>query len=275
MTTVTERKSGSQCRCERRKPLFGGLAIGFESLSRFKRRPFGSPQRLSAGFGLGLAPSQTQQKSGSQSSDGSRRQFAAPPPARKVFTFRFGQRAQDPQEPESRGHHFDPDLDTAFGFGAVELSAGQTEIAFKKSDAVLNAEPLVVDRLSFTRRGTDGLQRHRHEYQPQRALITRLAIGLAFNHAVEMKRLWWPLPHPHVVPATDFNAPAAVKLPFLLGANRWQHPSVIELDLSAAHPRTPEPRIRRRRQEEDAIARHAPQNWNAQLMNRIEKRLGR
>src|SRR5262245_59557742 len=89
MTTITERKSGSRCRCERRKPLFCGLAIGFESLSRFKRRSFGSPQSLSAGFGLGPAPSQTQQKSGSQSSDGFRRQFAATPPARKAFTFRF------------------------------------------------------------------------------------------------------------------------------------------------------------------------------------------
>src|SRR5262249_14365516 len=151
------------------------------------------------------------------------------PPARKVFTFRFGQRAQDPQEPESRGHHFDPDLDTAFGFGAVELSAGQTEIAFKKSDAVLNAEPLVVDRLGLALRRTDSLRRRRHEDQPQRTLITRLAIGLGFNHAVECQRLWWPLPHPHVVPATDFNASAAVKLPFLLGVNRWQRPRVIEL----------------------------------------------
>src|SRR5262245_17291406 len=104
MTTVTERKSESWCRCERRKRLFGGHAIDFESLSRFKRRSFGSPQRLSAGFGIGLAPSQTQQKSTRQLSDSSRRQFTAPPPARKVFTFRFGQRAQDPQEPESRGN---------------------------------------------------------------------------------------------------------------------------------------------------------------------------
>src|SRR5262249_8144971 len=163
MTAITDRKSGSQYRYVRRKPLCGGPAIGFESLSRFKTRLFGSPRRLSACFGLRLAPSQTQQKSGSQSSDSSRRQFATTPPTRRLSLFRSGLRPQDPQEPEGRRHHFDPDLDTTFGFGAVELSAGQTEIAFKKSDAVLDAKPLVVDRLSFTRRGTDGLQRHRHE----------------------------------------------------------------------------------------------------------------
>src|SRR5262249_21269839 len=273
MTTVTERKFGSICRCERRKPLLGGLAIGFESLSRFKARPFGSPQRLSAGFGIGLAPSQTEQKSHCQSADGARRQFAASPPARKFFTFRSGQLAQDPQEPECRRHHVDPNLDAAFGFGAVELSAGQSEIAFKKSDAVLDAEPLVVNRLGFARRGTSFLRRRRHEDQPQRALVTRLAIGLVFNHPIELKRLWRPLPHPHIVPTTDFNTSAIVKLPFLSGVNRRQPPRVIELDLSPAHRRTPETRIRRRRQEEDAIARHAPQNWDAQALNRLEKGL--
>ena len=39
MTTVTERKSESRCGWDHRKPLSGGLAIGFESFSRFKRHP--------------------------------------------------------------------------------------------------------------------------------------------------------------------------------------------------------------------------------------------
>src|SRR5215510_9655735 len=114
MTTATERKSESFCRYERRKRLSRGASVGFESLSQFKSRSYGSPRRLSAKFGLRLSPSQTQQKSRSQPADCSRRQFASAPPARKPFTFRLGQSAQGPQEPESRRHHLDPDLNSLY-----------------------------------------------------------------------------------------------------------------------------------------------------------------
>src|SRR5262245_41340424 len=138
MTTVTNRKSGSFCRHERRQSLLGGLAIGFELLSRLKGRSCSSPRRLSAGFGLRFAPSQTQQKSRRQPADGSRRQFAATPPTRKLLALGLCQRAQGPQKPEGRRNHLNPDLNAPFSFGAVELSTGQSQIAFHKSDAVFD-----------------------------------------------------------------------------------------------------------------------------------------
>src|SRR5215813_14979775 len=105
MTTITNGKSRSFCRHELRQSLLGGLAIGFELLSRLKGRPFGSSQRLSAGFGLRLAPSQTQQKSRRQPADCSRRQFATPPPTRKILAFGLRQRAQGLQKPEGCRDH--------------------------------------------------------------------------------------------------------------------------------------------------------------------------
>src|SRR5262252_5482821 len=133
MTTVTERKSGSFRRYERRKRLSGGSSVGFEPLSWLKPRLLGSPRRLSAGFGLGLAPSQTQQKSRRQPADGSRRQFTATPPARKLLAFGLCQRAQGPQKPKGRRNHLNPDLNAPFSFSAVELPTGQSQIAFHKS----------------------------------------------------------------------------------------------------------------------------------------------
>src|SRR4029453_10341348 len=105
MTTVTIRKSGSFCCHERQQNLLGGLAIGFELLSRFNGRPFVSSRRLSARFGLRLAPSQTQQKSRRQPADGSWRQFTATPPTRKILAFGLCQRRQAPKKPEGRPHH--------------------------------------------------------------------------------------------------------------------------------------------------------------------------
>src|SRR5215472_6622899 len=128
MTTVTERKSGSLCCYERRKSLLGGASVGFEPRSRFEARSRGASRRLSADFGLGLAPSQTQQKSCSQPADGSRRQFPAAPPTRKLLAFGLRHRAQDPQKPEGRRNHFNPDLNAPFRFSAVELPTGQPQI---------------------------------------------------------------------------------------------------------------------------------------------------
>ena len=199
MTTVTNRKSGSFCRHERRLSLFGGLAIGFEPLSRLKGRSCSSPRRLSAGFGLGLAPSQTQQKSSRQPADGSRRQFAATPPTRKLLALGLCQRAQGPQKPEGRRNHLNPDLNAPFSFSAVELPTGQSQIAFHKSDAVFNTESFFVNRLSLARRRQFGLERCGHEDQPQRALVTRLAIGLVLDDAVEREPLRRPLSHPYIV----------------------------------------------------------------------------
>jgi hypothetical protein len=136
MITVTERKSGSFSRYERRKRLSRGASVGFEPLSRFKARLLASSRRLSAGFGLGLAPSKTQQKSRSQPADGSRRQFAAPPPARKLLAFGLCQRTQGPQKPEGSRNHLTSDLNPPFSFSAIELPTGQSQIAFHKSDAV-------------------------------------------------------------------------------------------------------------------------------------------
>src|SRR5262245_52834573 len=272
MTTVTERKSGSFCRYQRRKSLLGGPSVGFEPLSRFKPRSDGSPRRLSAGFGLRLAPSQTQQKSRSQPADCSRRQFASVPPTRKPFAFRFGQRAQGPQEPESGRHHFDPDLNAPFSFGAVELPAGQSQIAFHESDAVFDTKAFFINRLSLARRRQFGIYRGWREDQPQRALVTWFPIGPGFDHAREREPLPGPLSHPYIVPTADLDPSAMFKLPFLLGSDLGQRSRVIEFELSPAHPRTPETRRRRRRQKEDSIVRHTPENWNAQLVNRIEKR---
>src|SRR5262249_4024187 len=272
MTTVTNRKPGSFYRHERRQSLLGGLAIGFELLSRLKGRSCSSPRRLSAGFGLRFAPSQTQQKSRRQPADGSRRQFAATPPTRKLLALGLCQRAQGPQKPEGRRNHLNPDLNAPFSFGAVELSTGQSQIAFHKSDAVFNTESFFVNRLSLARRRQFDLERCGHEDQPQRALVTRLAIGLILDDAVEREPLRRPLSHPYIIPTADLNASAVFEFPHIFGVNLWQRSLVVESDLSPAHPRTPEPRIRRRRQEENTIAGYAPKNWDAQLVNRIEKR---
>src|SRR5215813_4024680 len=272
MTTVTERKSGSFCSYQRRKSLSGGASVGFEPLSRFKPRSYGSPRRLSTRFGLRLAPSQTQQKSRRQPADCSRRQVASVPPTRKPSPFRFGQSAQGPQEPESCRHHLDPDLDAPFSFSAVELPTGQSQIAFHESDAVFDAKAFFINRLSLARRRQFGVYQYGHEDQPQRALVTRLTIGLVLNHPVESEPLPRPLSHPDIVPAADLKARAAFEFPLVFGVNLWQRSRVIELDLSPAHPRTSETRIRRRRQEENTIAGYAPKNWDAQLVNRIEKR---
>src|SRR5215469_5417528 len=189
MTTVTERKSGSFRRYERRKRLSGGSSVGFEPLSWLKPRLLGSPRRLSADFGLRLAPSQTQQKSRRQPTDCSRRQFTATPPTRKLLAFGLCHRAQGPQKPEGRRNHLNPDLNAPFSFSAVELPTGQSQIAFHKSDAVFNAESFFVHRLSLARRGQFDLERCGHEDQPQRALVTRLAIGLILDDAVEREPL--------------------------------------------------------------------------------------
>lgn len=199
MTTVTERKSGSFRRYERRKRLSGGSSVGFEPLSWLKPRLLGSPRRLSAGFGLGLAPSQTQQKSRRQPPDGSRRQFTATPPARKLLAFGLCQRAQGPQKPKGRHNHLNPDLNAPFSFSAVELPTGQSQIAFHKSDAVFDTKALVINRLSLARRGQFDFQRRGHEDQPQRTLVTRLAIGLVLDDAIEREPLPRPLSHPYIV----------------------------------------------------------------------------
>src|SRR5262245_10965010 len=275
MTTVTERKSRSFCRYERRKRLSGGAPVGFEPLSWFKACLFGSSRRLSAGFGLRLAPSQTQQKSRSQPADGSRRQFPATPPARKLLAFGLCHRTQGPQKPEGRRNHLNPDLNAPFSFSAIELPTGQPQIAFHKSDAVFNTEAFFINRLGLARRRQFDLGRCGHEDQPQRTLVTRLAIGLVLDDAVEREPLPRPLSHPDIVPAADLDASAAFEFPLIFCANCGQRPRVIEFDLSPAHPRTPETLVRRRRQEENAIASHAPQHRNAKAVNRIEKRLDR
>jgi len=199
MTTANERKSGSFCRYERRKNLPGGSSVGFVPLSRFKPRSCGSSQRLSAGFGFRLAPSQTQQKSRRQPTDCSRRQFTATPPTRKLLALGLCHRAQGPQKPEGRRDHLNPDLNAPFSFSAVELPTGQSQITFHKSDAVFNTEAFFINRLCLARRRQFDLERCRHEDQPQRALVTRLAIGLVLDDAVEREPLRRPLSHPYIV----------------------------------------------------------------------------
>src|SRR5882672_2464911 len=257
MTTVTKRKSGALCRYECRKSLLGDASVDFEPLSRLKDCSRSAPRRLSARFGLRLAPPQTQQKSCCQPTDGSWRQFTATPPTRKLLAFGLRHRAQGPQKPEGRRDHLNPDLNAPFSFSAIELPTGQSQIAFHKSDAVFNTESFFVDRLSLTRRRQFDLDLDGHEDQPQRAFVTRLTRSLIFDDAVEREPLSRPLSHPDIVPTADLDAPAVFEFPLLPGISLWQRPRIIELDLSPAHPRTPKPHIRRRRKEENTVARHA------------------
>src|SRR6266545_3749526 len=138
MTTVTERKSRSFCRYERRKRLSGGAPVGFEPLSWFKPCLFGS----------------------------SRRQFPATPPARKLLAFGLCHRTQGPQKPEGRRNHLNPDLNAPFSFSAIKLPTGQPQIAFHKSDAVFNTEAFFINRLGLARRRQFDLERCGHEDQP-------------------------------------------------------------------------------------------------------------
>ena len=121
-----------------RKTRSGSFAVDLESLARFQFRPGSPSRRLSAGFGLRLAPAKTQQKSGGHPSDRPRRQFAAPPPARKLLTLGLSQIAQDPQEPQGSRGDLDPNLNPAFGGQAVELSTGRAQLGFQESDAMFD-----------------------------------------------------------------------------------------------------------------------------------------
>src|SRR5262245_30971898 len=164
MTTVTERKSRSFCRYERRKRLSGGAPVGFEPLLWFKACLFGSSRRLSADFGLGLAPSQTQQKSRRQPADGSRRQFAATPPTMEILAFGLRHRAQGPQKPVGRRNHLNPDLNAPLRFNAVELPTGQSQIALHKSDAVFNTEALLCHKIFKIGKVDVACSRQRSDY---------------------------------------------------------------------------------------------------------------
>src|SRR5262249_85569 len=130
---------------------------------------------------------------------------------------------------------------------------------------------LFINRLSLARRGQFGVYRGWHEDQPQWALVTWLPIGPVFDHAIEREPLSGPLSHSHVVPTTDLYPPAIFKAPFIFAVWLGQGSAVIELDLSPAHRRTSETRIRRRRHKEDSVVSHSPENRDAQMVNRIEK----
>src|SRR5262245_30937593 len=100
MSLVIQRKSRSVCctkppNClERSDPAFLELLSWLQSCSH------GSSGRLSSWFGLRLLPSQTQQKSRSHFSNGSRSHFSTAPPLRNgLQVLRLGQTAQGPQEP--------------------------------------------------------------------------------------------------------------------------------------------------------------------------------
>ena len=123
---------------ECRKRRLSALSVDLESLARFQFRPSSSPRRLSSWFGLRLGPSKTHQKSGRHPADRSRRQFAASPPAGKLLRVGLGQIAQSPQEPIGGRNQLDPNLHAAFGSLAVELSAGRSQFAFQKADAVFD-----------------------------------------------------------------------------------------------------------------------------------------
>jgi hypothetical protein len=172
-----------------RKTRSGSFSVDLESLARFQLRPGSSPRRLSARFGLRLAPAKTQQKSGGHPSDRSGRQFAAPPPAGNLLTIGLGQIAQDPQEPKGCRGDLDPNLNTAFGGQAVELSTGGAQLGFQESDAMFNAEAFVVDRFGLTRRRRRGLLRRWDEDQPERTSVTLLARSLVFDDAIEVEPL--------------------------------------------------------------------------------------
>src|SRR5215211_6924301 len=183
-----------------RKSQSGSFSVDLESLARFQPRPGSSSWRLSARFGLRLAPAETQQKSGRHPADRSRRQFAAPPPAGNRLTMVPGQIAQDPQEPKGCRRDLDPNLNPAFGGQAVELPTGRAQLGLQESDAMLNAEAFVVDRFGLTRRRHRGLRRRGDEDQPERTLVTLLARSLVFDDAIEDEPLSRPLPQPHISP---------------------------------------------------------------------------
>jgi hypothetical protein len=121
-----------------RKRRLSSLSVDLESPARFQFRPSSSPRRLSSWLGLRLAPSKTHQKSGCHPANRSRRQFAAPPPAGKLFGVDLGQIAQSPQEPKGGRSQLDPNPPAAFGCLAVELSTSRAQFTFQKADAVFD-----------------------------------------------------------------------------------------------------------------------------------------
>src|SRR5436853_4352331 len=151
MLPVTQHHRSSS-RFESRNRLSDSLSVDLESPSRLDFRSRYSARRLSAGFGLRLAPAQTHQKSAGHPFDRSRRQFAAPPPARQLLGAGFGQITQRPQQPKGRRDQFDPDLHAPCGGLTVELAGGGAQFTFQKADAVFKAEAFVVKRFGLARR---------------------------------------------------------------------------------------------------------------------------
>src|SRR5437868_1238934 len=143
---------------EYRNRLSGSLSVDLESLARpiFSSRH--SSRRLSAWFGLRLAPAKTHQKSGCHPFDRAGRQVAAPPPTGKLLGAGRGQTAQDPQKPKGGRGQLHPDLHSPFGSLAVELATGGAQFPFQKADAVFNAEAFVVNRFGLARRGRSSLR---------------------------------------------------------------------------------------------------------------------
>jgi hypothetical protein len=133
--------------------------------------------------------------------------------------------------PESCRHHLDPDLNAPFSFSAVELPAGQSQIAFHESDAAFDTKAFFINRLSLSWRRRFNVYCGWREDQPQRALVTRLPIGPVFDHAIEHELLPGPLSHPHIVPSADLDPSAIFKTPFLFGVDLGQRSRVIKFDL--------------------------------------------
>src|SRR5262245_23759692 len=140
------------CRGDKRlATLLSAQAVDVEALARLRRCPFRASGRLSARFDFGLVPSQPDEKSRRQSPPRSRRQFPAPPPRRPGCFLFINYCPQCPQQPEDRGHQFDPGLFAPFRRQAIELAADQTEFLLPESDEMLDTEELVVYRFELTR----------------------------------------------------------------------------------------------------------------------------
>src|SRR5215813_9860255 len=229
MSAVIVRTSDPFCGLNPPNRLKRGDQDRLKTLSGLQSYSYRSSGRLSPGFGLRLLPSQTEQKSRSHSSNGSRSYFSTAPPFWKGhFVFVLNQTAQGPQEPENRGHHFDPDLNPPFGFCAVKLTGCQAQFAFLKTDRVFNPKPFFIHGLGLAWRRQFDFRVCGNEDQPQRPFVTSPAVGSRFNHSIERQGLAWPLSHPYIVPSADLNATSAFERPFFLSLGWRQCPSIIE-----------------------------------------------
>lgn len=138
-------------------------------------------QGISARFGFRLAPTRLHQKSSCHPPNHTGRNLVSPPP--------FGDVPFPLVNQSHRAHKCQKGVATIsvqtctrpLCLEAAELSLRQSALVLQKSNAVFDAEPLLVDRLCFSRGWRISSRIFQHKDKPQRTLEAWLPIALVLE----------------------------------------------------------------------------------------------